>query len=586
MVPSKHILIIAVGPVQTFIAAGRKLRDLAAGSRMLSDLAKEIAIFLESQGCDVIFPSLPSSAEARSELLVANKILVIAGTGDMGLLVEGARNRAAEFYKRRFNAVRDKYPIDATVFDAQTKDVGELYAAWIPFVKEYRKALEQTEELLSARKTLRNFSAPAWADAQNPKKSSLDGMRESVIPQNARAAMEREILLKPGEELDGIGLVKRLAKGLDRFDSLTSLALGPFLAGLENPANQRLKSAVTALKNSTQKHGAIRSMIPAGGFDFLHPGWLETARKDFEDRRWINRKFAEEVSQHLRDLEAEKDRAIPKIYGNKIGTYAAIIHGDGDHMGAALSKLANSEDHKVVSEALADFAFDVRRIIEEYEGCLIYSGGDDVLAFLPLHTLRTALGKLQKSFQAKMTGAFAGKTHDGATITPPTLSVGAAIVHHKAALSDSLDLAREAEGIAKNRFGRDALAITVSKRSGGEITVGGKWAEFSARLQGLVDHRTGGEISAKLAYDLRPLERKFGPYGIGNVTCWEAARILRRKLDKPAAAKMEALLSTSASLEAFCNELIVAQLLEREEFIARGEWNTFTLAGETSEAFS
>jgi CRISPR-associated protein Cmr2 len=47
---SSHLLIIAIGPVQDFIAAARKIRDLWFGSYLLSELSKHVARTVVDQG--------------------------------------------------------------------------------------------------------------------------------------------------------------------------------------------------------------------------------------------------------------------------------------------------------------------------------------------------------------------------------------------------------------------------------------------------------------------------------------------------------------------------------------------------------
>ena len=53
----------------------------------------------------------------------------------------------------------------------------------------------------------------------------------------------------------------------------------------------------------------------------------------------------------------------------------------------------------------------------------------------------------------------------------PTLSVGVAIIHHLQPLREALELARSAEKSAKHVKDKNALAITISKRSGSDFTI-------------------------------------------------------------------------------------------------------------------
>src|SRR5271157_3282768 len=74
-----HLIAISVGPVQEFIAAARRTRDLWFGSFLLSELSKAAARAIsEKAGQDcLIFPA-PERVEElapRSDLSVANVVL-------------------------------------------------------------------------------------------------------------------------------------------------------------------------------------------------------------------------------------------------------------------------------------------------------------------------------------------------------------------------------------------------------------------------------------------------------------------------------------------------------------------------------
>ena len=71
-----HLLAISVGPVQEFIAAARRTRDLWFGSYLLSEISRAVAKAVENQGGKLIFPA---SSDAEN---VANVILAELHTGD------------------------------------------------------------------------------------------------------------------------------------------------------------------------------------------------------------------------------------------------------------------------------------------------------------------------------------------------------------------------------------------------------------------------------------------------------------------------------------------------------------------------
>ena len=52
-----YLVAIAIGPVQDFIAAARRCRDLWYGSWLLSEISKAAALELQERGANLIFPA-------------------------------------------------------------------------------------------------------------------------------------------------------------------------------------------------------------------------------------------------------------------------------------------------------------------------------------------------------------------------------------------------------------------------------------------------------------------------------------------------------------------------------------------------
>src|SRR5690606_34688236 len=111
----------------------------------------------------------------------------------------------------------------------------------LPDETQYPEARDRAEALLAARKVTRDFTQVLGRDVP---KSSLDGARESVIPQEAypaRGDSDREKQSKnihlywnyrarPGEQLSGVDLLKRLGEpdSAPKFKSTTHMAALPF----------------------------------------------------------------------------------------------------------------------------------------------------------------------------------------------------------------------------------------------------------------------------------------------------------------------------------------------------------------------
>jgi len=121
-------------------------------------------------------------------------------------------------------------------------------------------------------------------------------------------------------------------------------------------------------------------------------------------------------------------------------------------------RLITPATHSAISRALMHFSVNVvRKIVENHRGELIYAGGDDVLALLPIDSALHCAYEIQDLF---------GKDWDGWELLPAkTMSAGILIVHYKHPLYDALDKARSLEKKAKE-LGRNAVAVGHLARSG------------------------------------------------------------------------------------------------------------------------
>lgn len=100
--------------------------------------------------------------------------------------------------------------------------------------------------------------------------------------------------------------------------------------------------------------------------------------------------------------------------------YYAVIMFDGDNMGKWFSRENADIDsdigyHQALSKKLGHYSMNVvPSIIDKYEGKLIYSGGDDVLAFTSLKNALNVASELREAFANEETGLGEGATLSGA----------------------------------------------------------------------------------------------------------------------------------------------------------------------------
>lgn len=158
--------------------------------------------------------------------------------------------------------------------------------------------------------------------------------------------------------------------------------------------------------------------------------------------------------------------------------YYAVLVMDGDHMGRALSAYPHRK--RELSQALASFSRQAPGIIENrFEGVSVYSGGDDVLALLPVHSaLRCAL-ELRKKFTEACESL-----RDELRLT---ISAAILCTHIKSPMQAALRDARALlDDVAKDALDRDAFAIQVQKRSGSPLTLAKHWGDGGENAQKII----------------------------------------------------------------------------------------------------
>lgn len=405
---------------------------------------------------------------------------------------------------------------------------------------------ELLERLLSATKAVRPFvqtRQEGWRCALTGETEWLTTDRSQLVRSYrqqtdtlwAKVAKARPAWARPGEHLGALATLKRLwptlfvremsevlDQDIQRFVVSThTMALATSLAGwlekgerLPDELAQALDERQSRIALPRRLAGALHRHPDAERLLRL-PGWLEARRES--------------------DSESEArnaERLLKKMLGTTPETYYALLLMDGDHMGAWLSadrsktlphdssfhpqireslsnrfagdpafrryaeslRAANPARHMAISDALNNFALTLApAIVERHYGRVLYAGGDDVMAMLPVAELLPAMAALRAAYSgvdARSVGALdedAAFTrqangfvhHRGRLLrlmgAQATASIGAVVAHHQAPLGAVLRELRAAEKRAKNEGGRNAFSIAVIKRSGGALFLTENW---------------------------------------------------------------------------------------------------------------
>ncbi|MBL8529381.1 MAG: type III-B CRISPR-associated protein Cas10/Cmr2 [Burkholderiales bacterium] len=516
----------------------------------------------------------------------------------------------------------------------------------------YPAVYDLGERLLAAAKSVRGFDQTeqkGWRCSLTGETEWLTTEREQLKKSYrqqtdtlwARVAAKRPAWARKGEHLGALPAIKRLWPTLfaDEVSSATGKEIGRFVVSTHTMALatnlERFHECLSAGDSARRFRDLVRDddKAPAlppslaklrGSLAARIPAALDRLRES--DER------ADE--ERLGRLESE----IKAVLGFKPETYYALLLMDGDRMGRILSgdddataityresfhpqvrkgfdQHAQRQDlvhrygeqkrtlspnrHLAISGALNDFSqIVVRHVVEEeHLGRVIYAGGDDVLAMLPVADLLSAIQRLRHAYSGHDPehegGVFQGltlrdgfaalKSRRGGTEriqlmrmmgTSATASAGAVIAHHQAPLGAVMRELRAAEQRAKKEGGRDAFSITAIKRSGGTLRLTEKWGKPVALLCDLRKFLADPGVSRRAVYNsLEWLTDLPEPQGDGAMLKSLLAYQLGRQAEKTARDRVPGLAQRLTELTVaqsknrlrwLSNFLNVAEFLARE----------------------
>ena len=439
--------------------------------------------------------------------------------------------------------------LDRELAMRQVRDLMEYFWVAVPFEQEdYSSARKRAESLLAARKNSRNWAAADSMPFGVPK-SALDGARESAIAEQVYNSGYKEWMryrafgVRGQERLCGIGLLKRLgtppgedaSSDVPPFHSTSHIASAPTRCRIDRletypeweallstlrvhlgaelshhrarvPSNPRYSVAdprsTDAIRH--QVHHALPAGEEAWGYDglLLYPNRVQTSGPssllsgiDLEKGT---------LTQAAKEIQAAQNNLFRALGVREPFAYYALLLADGDHMGRAIDALDSEDAHQRFSRVLdEEFASRCQDIVSNHGGSLIYAGGDDVLALLPLHTALDCSRAIEERFGAAMEVAF-----KDSAIPRPTLSAGLAVAHYLEPFGEVRQQASDAERAAKNA-GRDRIAISVRKRGNATRTVVGTWRSDTAGTPSLLERihiwsnvLRSKEVPSALAYKL------------------------------------------------------------------------------------
>ena len=170
------------------------------------------------------------------------------------------------------------------------------------------------------------------------------------------------------------------------------------------------------------------------------------------------------ASHDGKDARTRLDHSLQALYdatdetGRRLGpppTFYALLLADGDRLGSLLPHLGRTK----VGKALSAFTGRVTGIVNQHDGVVVYAGGDDVMAMLPVPRALACAALLSQ--------AYASAFRDADATAAATLSAAVVFAQIRVPLGTVLNEARRLlDDVAKDANGRNSLAVGVLKPGG------------------------------------------------------------------------------------------------------------------------
>lgn len=517
---NKQYFHFTLGPVQGFVSQARRTRDFWAGSFILSWLSAVAMRAVQAQNGTILFPAADENflnwiegnqtGKKPTQGSVPNRFKAeVSDDFQPEQVIESLNLAWASLATLIYNG---------DILAVENEDTAEIWPRQINHFWETSWAISSNasdSSVLDQRKNWRSYSPPdepgvkcmmmdGWQELSgtaSPNSSSLSFFWNGLIDNGANGIKTD---LRKGESLCAMAYVKR--RFTRYFEQLKQpMPNGWTLTGWELPSGvpsiaymaavpwleQALNDAST--ESLTDFHDAASALSAGYGEWDTQIECIQNAKGEKKWKALDGNIFFTAALENstLYPDQAQAKQVIQTLKAiNKsaelepVSPFYAVLLMDGDSLGMHMSD-TDSQDN--ITKSLENFTSNVPAEVQQHNGFLIYAGGDDVLAILPLeHALPCAVS-LRTLYM---------KSFEGAGI-PTTLSGAIEYAHIKTPLTKILHDAHQLlDDIAKDGSGRDAIACRTWKPGGLQL-------EWSQPWKVALDDQTGKTVLEELITDFQ-----------------------------------------------------------------------------------
>lgn len=435
----EYLVVVSIGPVQSFIGSARKLEDFWSGSYLLSDITRRSINIFKNHRWDnqcLIQPKLIKNLTVENFDMAAlpNRFLIkVETTGNM---VEQMKKIEAEirhmvylllknYVKKYFNHLSLETEILLSKqIDEQLSDLLELYWAFIPYRPEqsFSQQREELEENLASVKNIRqaNYNVEY-------------GLPCTMCGQ--RSALTKKAIDNGSSYAEMKASLRELWSTIDSESRKVS-------------RNETLCAVCTAKR---QQRAVLEDKLTSDGLKLTQTGFPSISyfvNKSEAVRDAINKQNTYDIEFNKNDQEVER--------------YYAMIKFDGDNMGKWIAVADSLEEASEKTERLTNFA--QKGVIEAKKDKrlrVVYSGGDDVLAVGSVVDILRFTARIRENFSDEHLGVGSDRTASaGIVIAPETYPLQSVIQYANQAEGNAKEY-KDFKGREKNAF-----SILFIRRSG------------------------------------------------------------------------------------------------------------------------
>lgn len=519
-----------LGPVQSFVAQARRTRDFWAGSFLLSWLSGVAMCAVRVQGGEILFPrpekvdldwivGAVSGESGPQHGTLPNRFLArVPEDFDAAAVTETVREAWLKLAELVWN--RDLDTLSASSDNKHRHWHGQARAVWDSQHKGYWEiawAFTERREHTNVLDRRKNWRSHFLPDEPGMKCMVMEGFQElsgfdgASDPENKGRRdfwkWVRETVpsgktdLRDGEMLCALAYMKRrFARYFKDLDgeangmhvkgwelpvsrpSVYDMAAAHWLervirdrpeaekaklrhAAKEMPKDSRRDVRIRCVREAAEAHRADHILSRLDASLYFH-GVLDRLPDDF-----TNPAVKAQVQVHASGMKAALKALSSQPGAPSLSPYYAVLAMDGDGLGVQMSNAARQPG---IALALARFAREAPGIVWTRNGEMVYVGGDDLLALLPLEDALRCARDLRIAWYEALAGRAALEQEPGEAPSWPTLSGAIVYAHVRTPLTQVLRTAHwTLEKTAKEECGRGAIAVQVLRPGG----PGPAWAQ-------------------------------------------------------------------------------------------------------------